>query len=122
MDAPPAIPSGEEKRQNPILDIVFRTVACVAVGVIGFWYPLWVDRNSDESTDSRIGMLFCWSLPMILGFALWATAGLLASGRGLPGPRRRAWFALVAGTVALYWSPIVYVGFGMARAMLRDPR
>lgn len=113
MAAPPPEPPDENKGQNPLVDALFRAVACIAIGVIGFWYPLWADRKNDESADSRIGMLFLWSLPIILGFAIWVTAGLAANGFKVLGCRRGLGLALVTAAIAVCWSPILYVGFGI---------
>lgn len=105
-----------------MVDVAFRTMACVAVGVIGLWYPLWVDRKNDESADSRIGMIFLWSLPMILAFAIWATSGLVTNRLRVVGARRGIGLSLVAAIIVVCWSPIAYVGFGILWGIMRASR
>jgi hypothetical protein len=109
-----------KKGLSPLHDFLFRAGACIAVGLIGFWYPVWVDRKNDESADSRVGFLLLGSLPFILGFALWATAGLANHTLKVFASRRGFGLGLVAGLLAACWSPILYICLGILWNVMRS--
>jgi len=76
-----------------------RTVISVCVGVVGYCFPLWWDRKYAEP-DSRIGMLFLWSLPIIVIYATLATGSLVRAYHYAPSSGRMFRVVLLVGLVA----------------------
>jgi hypothetical protein len=106
------------RTDHPLLDVLFRTGACVAVGIIGFWYPIWLGREFDGSEDSRMGVVFLVSLPAILGFAILATGDITRNAMQACGPRRGLGRALAGVALVLCWAPILYLGYAILRVVI----
>jgi hypothetical protein len=96
------------------MEAFIRTVISVSVGVVGYWFPLWWDRKYAEP-DSRIGMLFLWSLPIILIYAVLATGSLVRAYHYAPSSRRLPRVVLLVALVGLCWSPVAIAAFGILK-------
>jgi hypothetical protein len=58
-------------------DAVFRSLAAICIGIVGYWLPLlWANSIErpfpNEDFDDRLGGFFIFTLPIILCFAVWA--------------------------------------------------
>jgi hypothetical protein len=60
-------------------------------------------------------MLFCWSLPIIVIYATLATRSLVHAYHYAPSSRRLFRWPLTAALIALCWSPIAIVAFGILK-------
>ena len=122
LDAPPV-----RQGPNQLVDALVRSVAAVAIGVAGFWYPLWCDRHfaaferhNHVDLDTRMGGLYLFSLPIILVFAILATISLARAYRSVARSGRWGRLTLVLVLATLCWSPVAYVGFGIVQST-REP-
>jgi hypothetical protein len=119
MTAPPL--NIARTRQGPpstLVDALFRSAAAIAIGVAGFWYPFWCDRqfaaferSNHVDLDTRMGFLYLFSLPIILVFAILATFSLARAFWGPPPSRGRGHIVLALVLAGLCWSPLALVGF-----------
>jgi len=117
VDIPPVISASHKERTVSVSDVLFRVIACVVVGVIGYWYPLWSDyRHFPNDPDSRIGMVFAFSFPFIFIFTLWAWLGVRDFSRRL---NQRARLPLVAGVVVLCGAPLLVMGSGIVFGIIQ---
>ena len=107
----PIIPAEPHEETSSTSDMLFRAVACVVAGVVGYWYPLWyVTHRMPQIEDDRSGWIFAWGLLFIIGFAVWATLGL----RLLPViADKRKRLSLITGIVVLCWSPLIFTILGI---------
>ncbi len=91
----------DEKAQRPLRDALMWVGVSLAVDVLGFWYPLWVDSTIEKPVDSQIGAVYLLGLLFIIPFAAWASYCLL-------GVRPRS-HKLLATSLLLCWSPVIFV-------------
>jgi hypothetical protein len=112
MTIPPAISAHERKKRKTVMrEILFRALACVAVGAVGFWYPLWVVLRMAHGADDRSGFVFVYGLFAILFVALWTTFGIRRLSTGISGPLR---FSVMV-IVAICWAPFGFMAIMIAR-------
>lgn len=123
MSTPPLAPSPPNRERKQLLDALLRSVAAVAIGVAGFWYPFWRDsqfaafeKREHVDLDTRMGFLYLFSLPIIVIFATLATISLARAYRSMPRSGRWGRLTLVMVLAALCWSPVAYVGFGIVES------
>ncbi len=117
MTTPTLNAAPTRKGPNQLIDAFFWSVAAIAIGVAGFWYPLWRDsqfaafeRQNHVDLDTRMGFLYMFSLPVILIFAILATISLGRSYWSASGWTRVALLLVLA---VLCWSPLIFIGIGM---------
>jgi hypothetical protein len=104
MEQPPPIPLAS--RNN---DLFIRCTLAVVIGVVGFWWPVWYEWHLPENSDSRLGVVFIFTLPIILAAAIWASVSF----RGAHGFRY-----LFRGLLLIVWSPIILAAFTAARIIV----
>jgi hypothetical protein len=105
MQAPPVISPNDHTRAK---DFRLRSLSAIVIGTVGFWWPFWYDSRFPPEIDSRLGMVFIFTLPFILAAAVWATYDFRLAHR----PRY-----LSATLLLLAWSPLLFVGLGIIRAV-----
>jgi len=127
MSTLPLAPSPPIGQRNQLFDALLRSAAAVAIGVAGFWYPLWRDsqfaafeKREHVDLDTRMGFLYLFSLPIILIFATLASISLARAFRSVPRSGRWGRLTLVLVLAALCWSPVAYVGFRIVQS-IRQP-
>jgi hypothetical protein len=117
MNAPPIIPPPGRKAQSRFTDAILWSVCAVGIVIIGFWYPLWCDRNNGEEADSRMGFFLLGSLPFIMIFSSIATGRLIGAYQSASG---RGQVSLLLVLAALCWSPLILLGVGLLRVIVEE--
>jgi len=103
MDFPPSIRSDSGSAGGELLSAVCRSAVAILFGIIGFWFILWYDRRLDNS-DTRLGMVKFFTLPVIGVFAARATQAIIltSTARTLVSCLRSP---LLLVLIVLCWSP-----------------
>jgi hypothetical protein len=98
VEVPPVIPPENSTRR---VDFFSRSVVAIIISAIGFWGPLWYQSQFPGYVDSRLGIVFIFTLVFIVAAAIWASLAFRIAHR----PR-----FLSAALLLLVWFPILYFG------------
>jgi hypothetical protein len=98
MEVPPAIPPENSTRQA---DFFSRSVVAIIISAIGFWGALWYQSHFPGYVDSWLGIVFIFTLLLIVAAAIWASLAFRITHR----PR-----FVSAALLLLVWFPILYFG------------
>ena len=98
METPPVIATYNPARMR---DFWLRCFFAIVIGVVGFWWPEWYASRIPPELDSRVGIVFIYTLPFIVGAGAWATLSFKRAYR----PRY-----VSLGLLLLVWSPALIMG------------
>jgi glycerol-3-phosphate acyltransferase PlsY len=96
---------------------MLRLAAAAAIAIAGFWYPLWWDFRTREP-DSRVGFLLCWSLPVMVAYAIWATAALIRARQTTEIFSHKGRLAFVSVCMIISWLPLAWMAIGAVIAFV----
>jgi hypothetical protein len=85
---------------------LIRAVCCLAVGVVGFWYPVFSSYLRSDP-DSRVGLVFLFSFTFIPATAYWASDSLYQAYRGAEHNARARRLAVLVCLGCLCWLPTI---------------
>jgi hypothetical protein len=107
MNVPPIIPLAEDVNKfRSISEILFRVIACITAGIVGYWFPQWyLTQRIPQDVNDRGGFGLVWGLGFIIGFATWATESLRLK-PVIADKRKR--LAAVAAILFLCWSSVIF--------------
>src|SRR5579864_1829034 len=106
MEPPPVItPQGHTQAKNFRL----RSLSAIAIGTVGFWAPLWYDSRLPSASDSRLGLVFIFTLPFIIAAAAWATSAFTRAHRP---------HFLSAALLVMVWAPVLFFGLRIVGGFL----
>lgn len=104
---------------SPLVDAVTRASFCIVVEGIGFWYPIWVERQLG-TTDSRIGLIYIWSLPIIFAYVFYSTIFILRDFRQMSDYQWFRRLVILPLIGCLIWHPFVLVAIHLLRVWYWD--
>ena len=82
-------------------DFCWRCLSAIVINVVGFWWPTWYMSRIPPEIDSRVGIVFVYTLPCIVVAGFWATMAFRWAYR----PR-----CVSVGLLLLVWAPALIVG------------
>ncbi len=111
--------------QDNVKDAIFRSLAAILVGVVGYWLPLlgadYIERPfPGVDFDDRLGFFFVWTLPINLVYAILATISLTRAYRQEAFPNWFVGLVSLFGVAALCWSPFISIGVNIVLMSLRS--